>query len=60
MVQPNEIKVADSREIEIVDDTDVEMMHDILAATLNVFLRGFIWHDAEIDERGGRISSCGS
>ena len=31
------------------------MMHDILAATLNVFLRGFIWHDAEIDERGGPI-----
>ena len=55
MVQPNEIKVADRREIEIVDDTDVEMMHDILAATLNVFLRGFIWHDAEIDERGGPI-----
>jgi len=55
MVQLDEIKVADRREIEIVDDTDVEMTHDILGAALNVFLRGFVWHDVEIEERGGPI-----
>jgi len=55
MVQPDSVKVADRREIEIVDDTDVEMMHDMLAAALSVFLSGFIWRDAELEERGGPI-----
>jgi SHS2 domain-containing protein len=55
MVQPDDIKVADRREVEIVADTDVEMMHDILASAVNVFLRGFIWRDAESEERGGPI-----
>lgn len=53
--QPDDAKVARRQEIEIVDDTDVEMMHDILGAALNVFLSGFVWHDAEIEERGGPI-----
>jgi SHS2 domain-containing protein len=55
MVQPDDIKVADRREIEIVDDTDVEMMHDILGAALNVFRAGFIWREAAVEERGGPI-----
>lgn len=55
MVQPDSIKVADRQEIEIVDDTDVEMMHDVLGAALNVFRSGFIWRDAEVEERGGPI-----
>jgi SHS2 domain-containing protein len=55
MAEPDDIKVADRREIEIVGDTDVEMMHDMLGAALNVFLRGFIWRDAESEERGGPI-----
>ena len=55
MVQPDDVKVADRQEIEIVDDTDVEMMHDILGAALNVFRSGFIWLDAESEERGGPI-----
>ena len=55
MVEPNEIKVANRREIEIVDDTDVEMMHDILGAALNMFRASFIWRDAEVEERGGPI-----
>lgn len=55
MVQPDDIKAADRREIEIVDDTDVEMIHDILGAALNMFRRGFVWHDAEIEERDGPI-----
>jgi SHS2 domain-containing protein len=55
MVQPDDIKVVDRREIEIVADTDVELMHDILAAAVNVFLGGFIWRDAESEERGGPI-----
>ena len=55
MVQPDEVKVADRQEIEIVDDSDVEMVHDILGAALNVFRSGFIWRDAEIEERGGPI-----
>ena len=55
MVQPDEVKVADRQEIEIVDDSNVEMVHDILGAALNVFRSGFIWRDAEIEERGGPI-----
>lgn len=55
MVQPDSVKVADRQEIEIVDDTDVEMMHDVLGAALNVFRSGFIWRDAEVEERGGPI-----
>ena len=55
MVQPDSVKAADKREIEIVDDTDVEMMHDVLGAALNVFRSGFIWRDAEVEERGGPI-----
>jgi len=55
MVQPDDIKVVDRREVEIVADTDVEMMHDILASAVNVFLRGFVWRDAESEERGGPI-----
>jgi SHS2 domain-containing protein len=55
MVQPDGVKVADKQEIEVVDDTDVEMMHDVLGAALNVFRSGFIWRDAEVEERGGPI-----
>jgi SHS2 domain-containing protein len=55
MVQPDSVKVADKQEIEVVDDTDVEMMHDVLGAALNVFRSGFIWRDAEVEERGGPI-----
>ena len=55
MVQPDDIKNEHRREIEIVDDTDDEMIHDILGAALNMFLRGFIWRDAEIEERDGPI-----
>jgi protein archease len=55
MVQPDKVKVADRQEIEIVDDNDVEMMHDMLGAALNVFRAGFVWRDAELEERGGAI-----
>jgi SHS2 domain-containing protein len=55
MVQPDGVKATDREEIEIVDDTDVEMVHDILGAALNVFRSGFIWRDAELEERGGPI-----
>ncbi|MGA7870101.1 MAG: archease [Candidatus Binatus sp.] len=55
MVQPDNVKAADRQEIEIVDDTDVEMMHDLLAAALNVFRSGFVWRDAELEERDGPI-----
>jgi SHS2 domain-containing protein len=55
MVQPDGVKATDREEIEIVDDTDAEMMHDILGAALNVFRSGFIWRDAEVEERGGPI-----
>jgi SHS2 domain-containing protein len=55
MVQPDNVEGADRQEIEIVDDTDVEMMHDILGAALNVFRSGFVWRDAELEERGGPI-----
>ena len=55
MVQPGEVKAADRQEIEIVDDTDVEMIHDMLGASLNVLRSGFIWCDAELEERGSMI-----
>jgi len=55
MVQPDSVKIADRQEIEIVDDTEVEMMHDVLGAALNVFRSGFIWHSAEVEDRGGPI-----
>ena len=55
MVQPDNVKAADRREIEIVDDTDVEMMQDMLSAALNVFRSGFVWREAELEERGGPI-----
>ncbi len=55
MVQPDGVKAQERQEIEIVDDTDAEMMHDILGAALNVFRSGFIWRDAELEERGGPI-----
>jgi SHS2 domain-containing protein len=55
MVQRNSVKVADRQEIEIVDDTDVEMMHDVLGAALNAFRSGFVWREAELEERGGPI-----
>jgi SHS2 domain-containing protein len=55
MVQPDDVKVAHRREIEIVDDKDVDMMHDMLGAALNMFRGGFIWRDAEIEERDGPL-----
>ena len=55
MVQPDNVKAADKQELEVVDDTDVEMMHDVLGAALNVFRSGFIWLDAEVEDRGGPI-----
>ena len=55
IVAPDSIKAAHLKEIEIVDDTDVEMMHDMLGAALNVFLSGFIWRDAQLEERDGPI-----
>ena len=55
MVQPDNVKAADRQEIEIVDDTDVEMMHDMLGAALNVFRSGFVWREAELEDRGGPI-----
>jgi SHS2 domain-containing protein len=55
MVQLDNVKVADRQEIEIVYDTDVEMMHDMLGAALNVFRSGFVWREAELEERGGPI-----
>ena len=55
MVQPDNVKAADRQEIEIVDDTDAEIMHDMLGAALNVFRSGFVWREAEVEERGGPI-----
>jgi SHS2 domain-containing protein len=31
------------------------MTHDVLGAAPNVFRSGFIWRDAEVEERGGPI-----
>jgi len=55
MAQQDNVKAAERKEIEIIDDTDVEMMQDVLSAALNVFRSGFIWRDAEVEERGGPV-----
>jgi SHS2 domain-containing protein len=55
MVQPDEVKVGQRREIEIVDDTEIEMMHDMLAAALSMFRGSFIWVEAAIEERDGPL-----
>lgn len=58
MVGGEEIRAIESRTVTASADNDVDLMHDLLAAALNVFLvDGFVWADASIDERNGKLSA---
>jgi protein archease len=53
MVEPDAVRSTDRRTIEVSADTDDDLMHDLLAAALNLFLAdGFIWHDVSVIKRG--------
>ncbi len=53
-----EVRPAESRTVTAIADNDADLMHDLLAAALNVFLvDGFVWKDASIDERDGELSA---
>ncbi len=58
MVEPDAIRASERREIVVNADGDDDLMHDLLAAALNVFLAdGFIWRDAEVDERDHQLAA---
>ncbi len=53
-----EVRPAESRTVAASADNDADLMHDLLAAALNVFLvDGFVWADASTDERNGKLSA---
>jgi SHS2 domain-containing protein len=53
MVEPRGVRMLENRRVEVRADSDADLMHDLLAAALNLFLAdAFIWRDARIlDER---------
>ncbi|MGH7814145.1 MAG: archease [Candidatus Binataceae bacterium] len=56
MVDEEGIEPRERRTIEAGADSDADLMHDILAAALNLFLAdGFIWREASVEERGRSI-----
>jgi len=58
MVAGEEIRAIESRTVTAIADNDADLMHDLLAAALNVFLvDGFVWKDASIEERDGELSA---
>jgi protein archease len=58
MVDPEGIRTAERRRVEVLADSDADLMHDLLAAALNLFLcDGFIWCDAHVvEESADRIA----
>ncbi|MGD0072768.1 MAG: archease [Candidatus Binataceae bacterium] len=58
MVAGEEIRAVESRTISAAADNDCDLMHDLLAAALNLFLiDGFIWLEAAVDDRGGELTA---
>ncbi len=56
MVEEEGIEPLERREVEARGGDDAEVIHDLLAAALNLFLvDGFIWRDAAAAEDGGRV-----
>jgi len=52
MVEEGDIEARERRTIEVTADSDADLMHDLLAAALNLFLAdGFIWRDVSVEER---------
>ncbi len=57
MVAPEGISPGESRVVEAVAESDEDLMHDVLAAALNVFLAdGFIWCETRAEEIPGGIA----
>ncbi len=57
MVAPEAVSPAECRTIEAAAESDEDLVHDLLAAALNLFLAdGFIWREAKAEERAGRIA----
>ncbi|HJU11563.1 MAG TPA: archease [Candidatus Binataceae bacterium] len=53
LVDQSNVIGAVTRESEIGGHDDIELMHDLLTELLQLFAAdGFIWRDADIDERG--------
>jgi SHS2 domain-containing protein len=51
MVAPRGVRALESRRVEARADSDADLMHDLLAAALNLFLAdAFIWRDARVLE----------
>lgn len=53
MVDPSGVRTLETRRVEARADSGADLMHDLLAAALNLFLiDGFIWRDARaVEER---------
>jgi SHS2 domain-containing protein len=51
MVEPRGVRALETRRVEARADSDADLMHDLLAAALNLFLAdAFIWRDARVIE----------
>lgn len=58
MVAGEGIRTVESRTITATADNDCDLMHDLLAAALNLFLvDGFIWRVAAVDARDGELTA---
>lgn len=56
MVEEEGIEASGRREVAASGTDDAALMHDLLAAALNLFLvDGFIWRDAAASEDGERV-----
>ena len=58
MVDPAGVRPLERRTAEVAGSDDTELLHDLLAAALNLFLAdGFIWRDAEVAEHDGALTA---
>jgi SHS2 domain-containing protein len=56
MVAPEGVRPIERREVRVSAVSDADLMHDLLAALLNLFLvEGFIWCDAVVNEDGDSV-----
>jgi protein archease len=58
MVERDGVGGSEHRELRIITDTDADLLHDLLAAALNLFLiDGFIWRRAKVASGDGEVSA---
>jgi SHS2 domain-containing protein len=58
MVDPAGVRSLERRTAEVTGSDDEELLHDLLAAALNLFLAdGYIWRGAEVAERDGALTA---